>query len=118
MNYQLKKRLLILAFTQLVIILISFLNYHKISLLSYINISFYFSAGLLLTSLLVFTIHSGFYDVISRSFSFAFQRGQNKRRFDEIPPLSELVTFNQKPLVFYGLINGLFMLIALVIYYF
>ncbi|WP_420490157.1 DUF3899 domain-containing protein [Neobacillus drentensis] len=118
MNYQLKKSLLILSISQLTIIAISFIAYHKVSLLSYINISFYFTAVLLLTSLLVYTIHSGFYDVISRSFSFAFQRGQNKRRFDEIPPLSELVTFNQKPLVFYGLINGLFMAIALVIYYF
>ncbi|MBV7508517.1 DUF3899 domain-containing protein [Bacillus sp. sid0103] len=118
MTYLLKKRLLILSLSQLAIISISFIAYHKVSLLSYINISFYFSAVLLLTSLLVYTIHSGFYDVISRSFSFAFQRGQNKRRFDEIPPLSELVTFNHKPLVFYGLIIGLFMAIALVIYYF
>ncbi|MFP5110930.1 DUF3899 domain-containing protein [Bacillaceae bacterium C204] len=118
MNYQLKKRLLIVVLTQLVIIAISFITYHKVSLLIYINISFYFTAVLLLTSLLVYTIHSGFFDVISRSFSLAFERGPNKRRFEEIPPLSELVTFNQKPLVFYGLMNGLLMTLALVIYYF
>jgi small-conductance mechanosensitive channel len=117
-NYLLKKRLLILALTQLAIIAISFIAYHNLTLMSYINISFYFSAVLLLTSLLVYTVHSGFLDVISRSFTLAFQRGSNKRRFDEIPPLSGLITFNQKPLVFYGLINGLFMTIALVIYYF
>lgn len=118
MKYQLKKRLLIVALTQLVIIAISFITYHRVSLLIYINISFYITAVLLLTSLLVYTIHSGFFDVISRSFSLAFERGQNKRRFDEIPPLSELVTFNQKPLVFYGLMNGLLMILALIIYYF
>ncbi|WP_066252148.1 DUF3899 domain-containing protein [Neobacillus drentensis] len=118
MNYQLKKRLFILALLQLSILIVSFFLDHKIALLSYINISFYFTSALLLTSLLLFTIHSGFFDVISRSFSFAFQRGQNKRRFDEIPPLSELITVNQRPLVFYGLGTGLFMGIALFFYYF
>jgi len=117
-NYLLKKRLFIKALTQLEILAISFITYHRVSLLIYINITFYITAVLLLTSLLVYTIHSGFFDVISRSFSLVFERGQKKRRFDEIPPLSELVSFNQKPLVFYGLINGLFILIALVIYYF
>jgi hypothetical protein len=117
-NYQLKKRLVILALLQLFILIVSFVLDHKIALLSYINISFYFTSALLLLSLLLFTIHSGFFDAISRSFSFAFQRGQNKRRFDEIPPLSELITVNQRPLVFYGLGTGLFMGIALFFYYF
>ncbi|MFL6557091.1 MAG: DUF3899 domain-containing protein, partial [Bacillus sp. (in: firmicutes)] len=100
MNSLLKKRLFIIALFQLTIIIISFISHHKVSLLSYINISFYVTSALLLSSLLVYTINSGFYDVISRSFSLAFQRGQNKRRFEDIPPLSGLVTFNQKPLVF------------------
>jgi Domain of unknown function (DUF3899) len=117
-NYQLKKRLVIMVLLQFSIIIVSLVFYHKVSLLSYINISFYLTSALLLTALLVYTIHSGFFDVISRSFSLAFQRGHNKRRFDEIPPLSELVTVNQKPLVVYGLVNGMFMGIALFIYYF
>jgi hypothetical protein len=112
-----KKRLIILAIIQLVIVTISFIFYRKVSLLSYINISFYFSSLLLLTSLLLFTVHSGFYDVITRSFSYAFSRGHNKRRFDEIPRLSELVTIDEKPLLFYGLVNGLFMAIALLVFY-
>ncbi|MEH7073726.1 DUF3899 domain-containing protein [Neobacillus drentensis] len=117
MNYLLKKRIFILAILQLVILILAFVFYHKISLISYINISFYLSAAMLLTALLVYTIHSGFYDVISKSFSLAFSRGPNKRSFDEIPPLSELITFNQRPLVFYGFLTAVFMLIALLIYY-
>lgn len=117
MNYQLKKKLFILVLLQLSIFIFSFVLYHKVSMLSYINISFYITSALLLTSLLLYTIQSGFFDVISRSFSFAFQRGINKRRFDEIPSLSELVAVNQRPLVFYGLGTGLLMVIALIIYY-
>ncbi|MEO2077548.1 MAG: DUF3899 domain-containing protein [Bacillus sp. (in: firmicutes)] len=117
MKHSLKKKFFILALTQLLIVIISFISNKEISLLSYINISFYISAILLLTSLLLYTIHSGFYDVIGKSFNLAFTRGENKRRFDEIPALSELITFDQKPLLFYGIINGLFMLCALCLYY-
>lgn len=117
MNFRFKKRLIILAFTQLAIVVTSFIIEHKISLLSYINISFYITSFFLLTSLLLFTIHSGFYDVISRSFNLVFSRGQNKRSFEEIPRLSELITVDQKPLLFYGLLNAFFMVIALFIYY-
>jgi len=117
MNQKVKRKLIILAASQVLIFALSFINYHNISLLSYIDISFYISAALLLTSLLVYTIQTGFFDVISKSFNMAASRGKNKRRFDEITPLSELISFNQKPLLFYGLIVGFLMLIALAFYY-
>jgi small-conductance mechanosensitive channel len=116
-NRLLRKKLLIIATIQISILVLSLITYGKISLFSYINISFCITSALLFTSLLVYTIHSGFFDVMSRSFSLAFSRGANKRKFEEIPPLSEIVTINQKPMIFYGLINGTFMLIALVVYY-
>jgi|SRR5579875_809954 len=116
MNFQHKKRIVAIALTQVVIVLLSFIFYHKISLLSYINISFYISAVFLLLSLLIYTIQSGFYDVISKSFNMIGSRGI-KRKFSEVPALSELVTINKKPLLVHGLVSGLFMLIALVIYY-
>ncbi|MGG3469826.1 DUF3899 domain-containing protein [Neobacillus pocheonensis] len=118
MNSILRKRILMVAFTQLSIFVLSFIFNHKISLLSYINISFYISAAFILTSLLVYTINSGFYDVISRSFTLAFSRGHKHKKFDEIPGLSELVTINQKPLLFNGIVNGALMLVALFAYYF
>lgn len=117
MKFQLKKRLLILASFQLGILFISFLIIHKITLLSYINISFYISAALLFTSLLIYTINTGFFDVMSKSLNLAFTRGNGKRKFEDIPSLSELVTISQKPLLFYGSITGLCMLIALFFYY-
>ncbi|MDN3015078.1 DUF3899 domain-containing protein [Paenibacillus sp. BSR1-1] len=118
MKLRLRKQLIMVAFTQLAIFSLSFIFNHDISLLSYINISFYISAAFLLTALLLYTIHSGFYDVISRSFTLAFSRGHRNKKFSEIPGLSELVTVNQKPLLFIGLVNGFLMLLALFAYYF
>ncbi len=117
MNFRARKKLLILSLTQLTIIILSFIIYHKVSLLSYINISFYFSAAFLLAALLIYTINGGFYDVISRSFNLAFSKTDKKRKFEEIPGLSELITINEKPLLFHGLVTGLLMGIALIAYY-
>jgi hypothetical protein len=117
-NPRFKKKIVVLGLTQLLIVIISFISNKDFSLLSYINISFYISSLLLLTSLLLYTIHSGFYDVIGKSFNLAFSRGDNKRKLEEIPALSELITIDQKPLLFYGLVNGLFMLGALCLYYY
>ena len=118
MNFRSKKKLYILTFTQLAIFIISFFYYRNFSLISYINISFLISAALLLTALLLYTIHTGFYDAISRSFNLVFSRGNEKRQFEDIPRLSKMVTIDEKPLLFHGLMNGLFMLIALMVYYF
>lgn len=117
MNSRLKKRILILAISQLVILAVSFIFYHELTLLSYINISFYFSSLLLLSALLIHTIHSGFFDVVSKSFNLIFSRREEKRNFHEIPSLSELVSIDKKPLYFYGLMIGMFMIIALIVFY-
>jgi hypothetical protein len=118
MNFHIKRKILILAIYQVIIFLFAFIFYHKVSLLNYINISFYISGALLLTSFLVYTIHSGFFDVIFKSLNLAFSKGDAKRKWDEIPSLSRLITINNRPLLFYGLSNALFMLVALFFYYF
>ncbi len=118
MNFRLKRNLLVLALTQFFIFILSFITYKKVSLFSYINISFYVSSSLLLTSLLLYTIQNGFFDVIARSFNMFFSRGHGKRTFSEIPNLSEMVTINRKPLLLYGLINASLMVLALFVYYF
>jgi hypothetical protein len=117
MSFHLKKRLLILALFQLLILLFSHIFYQKISLISYINISFYFASAFLLSGLLIYTVHTGFFDVISKSFNLAFTRGKDKRKFNDVPGLSELITIDQKPLFFYGFWIGFLMLIALTVFY-
>ncbi|WP_396953977.1 DUF3899 domain-containing protein [Neobacillus niacini] len=116
MDSHFKKRVLLVTLTQIAILVLSFFFYKKITLLSYINISFYMTAALLLLSLLIYTIQSGFYDAIGKSFNLAFSKDR-KRKFTEIPSLSEMVTIDKRPLFFHGLVTGLFMLIALVAYY-
>jgi len=118
LTLQFKKSVFVVILTQLSILLISFLYYHKLTLLSYINISFYVTSAFLLTSLLVYTIQGGFYDVISKSFNMFFSRESGKRKFQDIPGLSELVTIKSKPLLFNVIFTGGFMILALVVYYF
>lgn len=113
----LKKRLSILAYFQIFILIISYLTIHRVTLLSYINISFYVSSALMFTSLLIYTIRTGFFDAISKSFNFLATRGKDRKSIHDVPALSEMVTINQKPLFFYGFFTGLFMLIALFFYY-
>ena len=117
MKFNLKKNLIIISITQLVIVMISFISHHNITLNSYIDISFFITAGYILLSLLLFTIHSGFYDVMSKSFNHVLSRREEKRRFEDIPGLSELITINEKPLFLHGLITGLLMAAALIAYY-
>ena len=117
MRFNFKKNLIILSITQTVIVIASLFFHHNVSLIHYIDISFYIAAGLILLSLLLYTIHSGFYDVISKSFNLAFSRGRDKRRFEEVPGLSELISIDEKPFLLHGLINGLLMAAALIAYY-
>jgi uncharacterized membrane-anchored protein YitT (DUF2179 family) len=73
--------------------------------------------ALLLSSLLIYTIQTGFFDIVSKSFQYAFTRDHEKRKFKDIPPLSEIVAIDQKPLLIYGLLLGVSMGIGLAIYY-
>lgn len=117
LNRKFIKRLFILACFEALILVLSFISIHKITLLSYINISFYFSFFFLLSALLIYTIQTGFFDVVFKSFHFSLTRREEKKRFSEITPISELVSIDRKPLLLYGLLIGLFMIIALVFYY-
>ncbi|RSD29404.1 DUF3899 domain-containing protein [Mesobacillus subterraneus] len=104
--------------SQLLVTIISLVNYGGLSLLNYINISFYVASILLFTSLMVFTINSGFFDTMSYSFRTVFAgKEEKKKSFEEMTPLSELITFNANPLLVVGLLDFLLMLAALYIYY-
>jgi uncharacterized membrane protein SpoIIM required for sporulation len=106
--------------SQAIILLLSFVYQGSITLLSYINFVFYIASALLFTSLLVYTVNSGFFDTMSYSFRSVFARkeeGEKQKSFEEMTPLSELVTFNANPLLIIGLLDLALMLGALYIYY-
>jgi hypothetical protein len=106
--------------SQLLVFGLSLVFYRELSLINYINISFYIASILLFISLIVFTVNSGFFDAISYSFRIVFTSKDNddrKKSFDEMTPLSELVTINTQPLLVIGLLDFILMLAALFLYY-
>jgi len=106
--------------SQVLVALLLLLYYKNFSLLNYINISFYISSFLLFTSLLVFTVNSGFFDAISYSFRTVFagkENGEKIKSINEMTPLSEMVKINTNPILIVGLLDFVLMLSALSIYY-
>ncbi|HAQ08490.1 MAG TPA: hypothetical protein DCR24_13585 [Bacillus bacterium] len=106
--------------SQLLVLVISLIYHNDISLLNYINISFYISSILLFTSLLVFTVNSGFFDAMSYSFRSVFssaENGEKKRKIEEMTPLSEMIAIDTNPLIAVGLFDFILMLAGLFIYY-
>lgn len=106
--------------SQILVFLISLIYYKELSLLNYINISFYIASIMLFTSLLVLTVNSGFFDAMSYSFRSVFastENGEKKRKIEEMTPLSEMVAIDTNPLVAVALLNFILMLAGLFIYY-
>jgi hypothetical protein len=114
-----KKIIYLLTASQAAILAWSFAWHSEVALMHYINISFYFASILLLVSLLIYTINSGFFDNISRSFRqiFAPKGSYTNKEKGELIPLSEIISVNYHPLVIVGFLNLLMMFIALTIYY-
>ncbi|WP_210364566.1 DUF3899 domain-containing protein [Bacillus sp. REN3] len=106
--------------SQLAVLALSLLYYEKISLLSYVNISFYISSALIFTYLLVITVNSGFFDAMSYSFRAVFtasEKNGKKKSIHEMTPLSAMVTFNPHPIAVIGAANFSLMLAGLYFYY-
>lgn len=119
MKKHIKPSIYVLLFSQIAIFVISLILYRNISLLHYINLSFYLSLLCIMFSLTIFTINTGFFDVTDRSFRrllFA-KRGVSKEHIEQIRPLSEMITFNYLPLLISGILTFTCMLTALFFYY-
>ena len=86
-------------------------------LINYINIIFCYASALLLSALLIYVIHTGFFDVVTKGFSKAFNRDDDKQKIADITPISKLVSLNQKPLLLHGLLLVFCMLFGLIVYY-
>ncbi|WP_084783132.1 DUF3899 domain-containing protein [Bacillus dakarensis] len=107
------------ACSQIAIVLFSFILYQKITLLFYINISFYLGSLYIFLSLIFFTVKSGFFDFVTKSFRLIFAgKDVTKKQVEEMLPLSKVISFNYSPLFINGLLVTLLMLVALYLYYF
>lgn len=106
--------------SQLAIFAISLIFFKEISLLIFINVSFYVASAMLFTSLMIYTVNSGFFDTMSYSFRAIFassDENEKKRSIEEITPLSEMVTINTFPVLAIGLFDFILMLAGLFFYY-
>ncbi|MGG7618542.1 DUF3899 domain-containing protein [Bacillus coreaensis] len=112
-----KLNLALLLCSQIIIFILMFFS-NSISLLNYINKSFYISSLLLFISLAIFTVNTGFFDVVTKSFRLIFAgKDVTRENVDEMRPLSQIITIKYSPLLFVGFINLVLCLAALFFYY-
>ncbi|MEH6942091.1 DUF3899 domain-containing protein [Bacillus sp. JJ722] len=100
-------------------ILLSFIVYEQISLLHFINISFYFSSAYIGLGLLILIVDRGFFDGISYSFRKMFLKShpQHADEEHELVPLSQLINVPYSQLLTSGLALLVIMLVGLFFYY-
>lgn len=100
-------------------IFLSLIFYQDISLLNFINMTFYIGGGLILFSLVTFVIQRGFFDIIFYSFRRLSQINNKHLEEDkeDIRKLSDVVSVPTSFSLVIGLIMIGIMLISLVFYY-
>ena len=103
--------------TLILTLILSLLFYQEISLLHFINISFYFCYAYISIGLLLFIVNNGFFDGISYSFRKVFRRNNKEDENEEIVPLSEMMTIPHSLLLKSGVILIFVMCISLIFYY-
>jgi hypothetical protein len=102
---------------QLIILLLVLILHKKLTILDYINISFYIGGAYLFIGILVLILQSGFFDFFSTSFKKVFSRKHGQDEIINMRPPSEII--RTKPSFFFrsGLPIILIMLVALFIYF-
>lgn len=112
-----KRNIALLLCSQIVIVILMFSS-NSFSLLNYINKSFYLSSLLLLLSLAIFTVNTGFFDTVTKSFRLIFGgKDVTRETVEEMRPLSKIVTVNYSSLTFVGIFDLILCLLALFFYY-
>lgn len=115
-----KKTIIIIAVSLVLAIFLPFIFHGKISLLLFINSTFFISGAYLFLTLLTITVKSGFYDGITLGFRrFFTTNGKylSRRESENMIPLSKVITFNQVPILISGLTLFFIMLFCLFIHY-
>ncbi|WP_165967152.1 DUF3899 domain-containing protein [Jeotgalibacillus sp. S-D1] len=115
-----KNTLICLIFSFLLCFTISLLYYGELTLLTFVNSTFFIGGALIFFSLTVFVLSTGFFDVVSNSFrrTFSMSRVMNKEEAEEMRSLSEAISIvNIKPFLYAGIIIYFAMAVGLVIFY-
>ena len=101
---------------QLLILVFVLLFYRQLTILHYINVSFYLGAFFLSIGILVLVIQSGFFDFFSTSMKKVLYRKHVQSDLKTMRPPSEAVSMKASFFFLSGLPIILFMLIALFFY--
>jgi len=111
-----KKIALNVIVNQLLILLFVLILYKKLTILDYINVSFYVGGVYLFIGILVLILQSGFFDFFSTSFKKVFSRKHIQSEINNMRPPSEVVTLKASFFFKSGLPIILVMFVALFIY--
>ncbi|MGG3888312.1 DUF3899 domain-containing protein [Metabacillus fastidiosus] len=115
-----KKTVIIIGISLVLAILLPIIFHGEISLILFINSTFFISGTYLFLILLTMTVKSGFYDGITFGFRRLFTtNGKYLSRWEaeNMTPSSKLITFNQVPILISGLTLFFIMLCCLFIHY-
>jgi len=112
-----KRNSIVFLISQLVIIISAYSVYGKISLLGYINASFFVSGLLLFFGGLVFVIRTGFFDFFMTSSRKVFARKGQREAIESMRAPSEVMSASPAWFFIAGMPTFILMILALILYY-
>ncbi|WP_158231885.1 DUF3899 domain-containing protein [Sporosarcina sp. P10] len=112
-----KRNIIVFLISQLVIVISAYSVYEKISLLGYINASFFVSGFLLFIGGIVFVVRTGFFDFFMKSSRKVFARKDQREAIESMRAPSEVLSASPTWLFLAGMPTFILMLVALVLYY-
>ncbi|MCG7345382.1 DUF3899 domain-containing protein [Sporosarcina sp. ACRSL] len=101
---------------QLLILVVVLIFYRKLTILDYINVSFYIGASYLFFGILILIFQSGFFDFFSTSIKKVFYRKYAQSEITNMRAPSEVVTLKSSFFFRSGLPIILLMFVALFFY--
>ncbi|PIC70321.1 hypothetical protein CSV77_09605 [Sporosarcina sp. P16b] len=112
-----KRNIIVFLLSQLVIVISVYSVYDKISLLGYINVSFFVSGFLLFIGALVFIIRTGSFDFFMKSTRKVFALKGQREALDSMRAPSETISMSPAWFFTAGIPTFLLMIVALLVYY-
>ena len=114
---QVKTKLILFIFSQIIIVTIVFLSNKELGLTPYINVSFFVGGIIVFIGLLIYVVSNGFFDIFTMSMRKVFTTKRNLEVVESMRSPSELLDFSYRPFFQLGGSILLFMAMALIIYY-
>ncbi|PID20464.1 hypothetical protein CSV61_14435 [Sporosarcina sp. P3] len=112
-----KRNSIVFLISQLIIVISVYSIYGKLSLLGYINASFFVSSSLLFIGGVVFVVRTGFFDFFMKSSRKVFARKGQREAIESMRAPSEVLSASPAWLFLAGMPTFILMMVALILYY-